>query len=60
MLGELAEESCGAGEVGRLSERGGMDESWESRIRAMQWESNPKGGMEGAAGGVDKMSCRCL
>lgn len=26
------------------------------RIRAVQWEANPKGGMEGAAGGVDKMS----
>lgn len=57
-LGELAEESCGAGEVGRL--RGGMVEGWEGRIRAVQWEANPKAGMEGEAGGVDKMSCRRL
>lgn len=34
-----------------------LDESWAGRIRAVQWEANPKGGMEGAAGGVDKMSC---
>lgn len=26
------------------------------RIRAVQWEANPKGGMEGVAGGVDEMS----
>lgn len=26
------------------------------RIRAVRWEANPKGGMEGVAGGVDKMS----
>jgi len=44
---------------------GRRDPEWEgvakaggSRIRAVQWEANPKGGMEGAAGGVDKMSCR--
>lgn len=30
------------------------------RIRAVHWEANPKGGVEGAAGGVDKISCRRL
>lgn len=59
MLGELAEKSRGAGEVGRLSGRGGMDEGWEGRIRAVQWEANPKGGMEGEAEGVDETSCTC-
>lgn len=59
-LGQLAGGSCGTGGVGRLSRR--RDPEWEGaarqagRIRAMQWEANPKGGMEGVAGGVDKMS----
>lgn len=35
-LGELAEESCGAEEAGRLSWRGGIDEGWEGRVRAVQ------------------------
>lgn len=40
---------------------GRRDPEWEGvakagRIRAVQWEANPKGGMEGVAGGVDEMS----
>lgn len=41
---------------------GRRDPEWEEsqrqagRIRAVQWEASPKGGMEGVAGGVDKMS----
>lgn len=58
-LGELAGGSRGTGGVGRLSGR--RDPEWEGvakagRIRSVQWEANPKGGMEGVAGGVDKMS----
>lgn len=55
----------GAGGVGGLSGKGapeweGVPKAGGGRIRAVQWEANPKGGVEGAPGGVDKMSCRRL
>lgn len=55
-LGELAGGSGGTGAVGEEILSGRESQRQAGRIRAVQWEASPKGGMEGVTGAVDKMS----